>query len=339
MYISDLTTKKEVILMNHYKRLTLEDRYQIKALKESGLSYRKIANQLGRFVSTISREINKNINANGHYSARQAFKKVQSRRKNVGPKLKIKEELSAVIESQLKLQWSPEQISGRLKREERYDVSHETIYQFIFKDYKNGGDLYTNLRRKRKTRRSRQTTRNLKNLGIRNHPDRWIEDRPPIVDQRIRIGDFERDTVLGKHNGPVLFSIVDRTSVFTKLSKIAKINAMLTHRATVQLLKDQIVHTITNDNGPEFGSSWMTEDLLKIKIYFNTPYSSWQRGTNENTNGLIRQYFPKGTDFNAVSDEEIQEVENLLNNRPRKNLGYKTPFEVHKMKSGVALST
>ena len=155
-----------------------------------------------------------------------------------------------------------------------------------------------------------------------------MAERPKIVDERIRFGDFERDSVQGKFKGPVLLTIVDRLSRLTKIKKVRWINAEATHRATVELLRNLPINTITNDNGSEFADHQLTAKALGADIYFNDPYSSWQRGTNENTNGLIRQYYPKGTDFTKVSDLDVKHLEDLLNNRPRKTLGYKTPNEV-----------
>ena len=320
--------------MNHYNRLTLEERYQIQALKKSELSCRKIAKQLNRSHSTILREINNNLTNQGFYIPEHAFKNAQRRRKNIGPECKIKGLLEDFIRDQLaNHQWSPEQIAGRLRRERKnktMSISYETIYQYIFKDYKEGGDVYKYLRRNRKKRRTRKATRNLKKLGYRKNV-RSIEERPSIVDKRVRFADFERDTIKGKNGiGPGLLTIVDRKSKKTKIAKVKKVGDKWVTQATLKLLKDSKVRTITNDNGMEFTSVKIIEKKLNTKVYFNHPHASYERGTNENTNGLIRQYFPKGTDFNLVSHKEVKRVENLLNNRPRKSLGYRTPFEVHR---------
>ena len=315
-----------------YKRLTLEERYQIQALKKSKLSYRKIAQQLNRCHSTILREINNNSTSHGYYLPKPANDKVLGRRKGIGPECKIKGWLEDCIRDQLKSQqWSPEQISGRLKRgRSKRGISHESIYRFIFKDYEEGGCLYQHLRRKRKKRRTRKETRSIKTLGYRRNV-RSIEDRPSIVDKRVRFADFERDTIKNKNNiGPGLLTIVDRVSRKTKIAKVKRVGDKWVTRATLRLLRHSKVNTITNDNGMEFSSIKVIEKKLKTKIYFNHPHASHERGTNENTNGLIRQYFPRGTDFNLVSHKEVKRVENLLNNRPRKCLGYRTPLEVHR---------
>jgi transposase, IS30 family len=309
--------------MEAYHRLTLDDRYQIQAEKNSGLGIREIAMRIGRSPSTVSRELKRNSRK---YSPQYAHKCAAKRRAGVGPPQRMGA-LKDQIEYLLRLQWSPEQISGRLLNS-GVRISHETIYRHIFKDFQNGGDLYFNLRRKRRYRRPRKITKTLKRNGFRTNQT-WIDDRPRIVEKRKRIGDFERDTVLGK-NGRLL-TIVDRKSRLTKIGKIEKHNAYYTHLETLKLLKGHVVHTITNDNGPEFAFHNETAKDLKTKVYFSRPYSSWQRGTNENTNGLIRQYYPKGTDFSKVSNEQIAKIEQRLNERPRKCLGFRTPSEVHQV--------
>ena len=326
--------------MRTYKQLTREERYQITVLKERGLSLRLIADQMRRNVSTISREIQRGSLVTGYYPSTAHKKALKRRNKQVRGRLpKIRGRLAEIIIEKINEQWSPEQISGRLKEEYKISISHESIYQFIFKDHKRGGNLYKNLRRRRKYRRSREITKRLKNLGKKNNR-KWIDDRPQIVNSRVRFGDFERDTILGRNGrGPVLLTIVDRKSRRTKIAKIDRVCGVLVHEATLNLLRGVRVKTITNDNGTEFSSVWMTEKKLNTKIYFSHPYASWQRGTNENMNGLVRQYYPKGTDFNLVSDEAIKQIENLLNNRPRKCLGYKTPLEVDRNKLDVALET
>ena len=314
--------------MKSYNRLTQEERYYIFALKASNISIRQIAKLLNRSHSSISREMSRNCEQ-GRYSPSKAQKKALTRRQSIGPPFKIRGKLVRKIKEGLGKQWSPEQISGRLKKERGIRISHESIYQYIFRDFKKGGDLYKNLRKKRRRRRCRKASKNLKNAGCRQYTN-WIDKRPLVVDKRCRTGDFERDTLLGKFMGPVLLTIVDRKTRLTKIGKVSNRCSHLTHKMTVKLLKDMKVRTITNDNGPEFARHEETARALKAKVYFNHPYSSWQRGTNENTNGLIRQYYPKGTDFRKVGIKELKRLERLLNSRPRKCLGYKTPLEVYK---------
>jgi IS30 family transposase len=246
----------------------------------------------------------------------------------VGPPLKIHGELKAKIIDGLERQWSPEQISGTL-RLSGVMISHESIYQFVYRSRREDSNFYQNLRRKHRYRRTGKTLKNIKSRGFRRY-ENWIDKRPIIVEQRKRIGDIERDTMLGKFGGPVLLTAVDRTSRLTKITKVEKINAMLTHQATVTILQGMKIETITNDNGPEFSMYDFTERDLNASVYFSRPYCSWQRGTNENTNGLIRQYFPKGTDFSKITKKELKRVQNELNERPRKTLLWKSPKEVFK---------
>ena len=316
-----------------YQRLTLADRYQIMALIRSKLSVRAIATNLGRHPSTISREIRRCLSSRSNYRATVSHRQYLKRRSKVHRPLKVQGQLAETINFYLGKQWSPEQIAGRLKRA-GVSISHETIYRYVYKNYQYGGKIYLNLRRRRRSRRSHKVCRSLKRSGVRANGNH-MGLRPKIVEKRKRVGDYERDTVQGKFKGPVLLTIVDRVSRLTKIKKVQWINAKATHHATVELLQNLPVNTITNDNGSEFSEHRQTAEALAIEIYFNDPYSSWQRGTNENTNGLIRQYYPKGTDFTKVSDSEIEQLENLLNNRPRKCLGYRTPFEVQNSKVRV----
>jgi len=323
--------------MANYHRLALSDRYQIIALIESGLSIRATAKTLGRSPSTISRELKRNCVKK--YNAKKADKLAFRRRSNIGPPKKINMKLSTYICQKLEADWSPQQISGRLLRM-KSPISHETIYQFIYRDFRYGGTLYSNLVRKRKRRISRAESRRTKILRNHHRDENWIDYRPKIVDERVRIGDYERDTILGKIRGPVLLTIVDRVTRHTTIRKLPRVSSWLTHEETVEALQERPLKTITNDNGAEFKDSLTTGLALGISVYFNKPYSSWQRGTNENTNGLIRRYFPKGTDFSNITDEQIRRVEMNLNTRPRKVLGYKTPLEVQtELNRNVALST
>jgi len=318
-----------------YTRLTREERYQIFALRNSGLSVRKTALCLDRSPSTISRELRRN-SCGFNYRPRAADKLACSRRSMIHPNFVISGHLRSHVVSMLGMQWSPEQIVGHLAKKKIF-TTHETIYQFIYREFKLGRNIYLNCRRKRKYRRTRLATFNYKNVR-KNKNSKNIELRPKVADLRKRLGDLERDTIVGKHGTAALLTIVDRSSRLTLIGKVTRLNPKLTHELTVKLLKRQVLRTITNDNGQEFQYSEQTEKALKTDIYFNNPYSSWERGTNENTNGLIRQYFPKGTNFDEVTDAEIRNVECLLNNRPRKTLGFKSPLQVHKKKSqGVAL--
>jgi IS30 family transposase len=314
--------------MRQYQRLSREERYQIEALRRSGKGYSEIAENIGRHRSTILREIQRNSLWDGRYHPEHAHSLSLHRRSRVSPPVRL---LMGRLESRvvrlLKKRWSPEQISGWLRlRGTRVGV--ETIYRFIYHPRARSRELWKHLRR----RKRRRGPNHWKKAGKTRHyhQRKWIEERDPLVDKRERVGDYERDLVLGKRQTPGLLTIVDRTSRKTWIGRAEMNRQIVAHRETVRLLEKEIVHSITNDNGTEFGLSDQTEAALDAPIYFCRPYHSWQRGTNENTNGLIRDYFPKGTDFREVSDSELKAVEEALNSRPRKTLGYRTPNEVHK---------
>lgn len=310
-----------------YHRLTLRERYRIEALIESGKSIRQTAKALNRSPSTISRELKR---LRGRYDAscadqRAFFLKTKpqlNRRMVVGP-------VKAHIVKKLREDWSPEQISGRMRLENNSlcHPSHQTIYRFIYEDRRLGGKLFKHLRILRRQRKDRKVAK----YGTYSHmvKRRMIDERPKIVEKRARLGDFERDTVLGKFNGSVLLTIVDRTSRLLKLAWLPKKTAREAHEATVKLLKHESVCTITNDNGGEFRRHALTEQELQTKVYFSKAYCSWERGTNENLNGLLRQYYPRSQDIGKPTPSELRRVQERLNNRPRKCLGYQTPNEVH----------
>lgn len=308
-----------------YCQLTREERYQIRVALKCKKSNAQIGKLLKRHRSTIWRERKRNTGQNG-YRPLQAQKHARKRREDRFYFKKLTAELQYFIAGKLWLQWSPEQISGRLKLEGHKTVCPETIYRFIQRNQNEGGSLWVNLRTANKIRRKRiKIPSNRTKISDRL----FIKHRPKVVDQRKRIGDFERDTMVGERHKSWLLTVVDRKSKLTFIAKLKSHNASEAHSATVEVLKDQRVHTITNDNGLEFSSHQKTAEELKTKIYFTTPYTSQERGTNENTNGLIRQYFPKSTDLNQVSEEKIKQVQSLLNSRPRKSLGYRTPHEIH----------
>jgi IS30 family transposase len=309
-----------------YHHVTRDIRCQIYALKSIGQSLGQIALIVGRDKSTISREITRNTGGRG-YRFKQADEKSRARRSDASraPK-KLTEDMQDTIRARLLEDWSPEQISGRLKLEGKA-ISHETIYQFIWRDKRAGGKLYKHLRHHGKRYNKRSSGKS----GRGCIPERVdITARPAIVETKSRIGDWEGDTIIGaKHKGAIV-SYVDRHSKFTLLKKIDRKLAELVTQATVDKMADlpHPVRTITYDNGKEFAAHKDIANALNTSCYFATPYHSWERGLNEHTNGLVRQYLPKSSDFTEVSDDEIQAIENRLNNRPRKVLQYKTPFEV-----------
>ena len=312
-----------------YRRLTLGECYQIEVLSARGFGVREIARQLGRHASTISRELQKFRQQEQPYRAEISYPLRELKKQQALPPLqRIQGKLERYVRSKVCLDWSPEQIAGKLRLDHRRKVlSYQTIYRFIARDRAQGGRLYKHLRILRKP------WRKACNLNYRLRacmPGRtMIDERPKVVEQRNRIGDFERDTVLGTHNGTMLLTIVDRTSRLLRLGWLPKKSSDLTHALTVRLLKDEPVHTITNDNGSEFAKYQKTAKELKTQVFFSQAYRSWERGTNENTNGLLRQYFPRKKDIGVPLTKKIKAVERLLNGRPRKCLGFQTPSEVH----------
>jgi IS30 family transposase len=295
----------------------------------------RIAEEVGVDKSTISRELKRNRGGRG-YRPKQAHEHAMTRRANRS-RLRISAETWSLVEQQLRLDLSPEQVSGYLKKEHGIVISHECIYQRILADTRNGGDIHTHLRCQKKRR---------KRYGKYSHrgqiPNRvGIELRPAVVDDRLRIGDWEADTIIGKNHRQAIVSLVERRSRFTLLKKITRKTADLVEDAAVKLLGPikEAVLTITSDNGREFAGHEQIANTLEADFYFARPYHSWERGTNENTNGLVRQYFPKGRDFSTISDEEIDFVMTRLNNRPRKTLDFMTPNQVFYSHLTVALES
>jgi IS30 family transposase len=325
-----------------YTHLTEDERYHIDDLKREGFSQIVIARQLGRSPSTLSRELSRNKGDRG-WRPRQAQLKAAERLTIRGFSNAKQASVEAWKYAKQKLeneQWSPEQISGRLKLEKQDAISHETIYQRILEDKKIGGTLYMNLRCKKK-RKKRYGSGKSSRGSI---PDRiGIEKRPAIVDSRSRIGDWEGDTIIGAHDGgAVIASMVERKSRYTCLAKSADkttVSVITSINKHLRKISDMVL-TVTLDNGKEFSHHKIMSDVLGANVYFARPYHSWERGLNENTNGLVRQYFPKKIPFDSMSDHDLRDVERKINNRPRKCLAYKTPFEVFSKaceKRGVAL--
>ncbi len=321
-----------------YTHLAYEQRCQIYALLKRGNSKFQIAEVVGAHVSTIKRELKRNQGKRG-YRYKQAQIKASNRRVNTSrKKRKMTTEVLLYVEKMLcDRQWSPEQIAGRMKKDLLFSVSHESIYRFVWKDKHDGGSLYKHLRRKGK----KYGQRGSKLAGRGLIPGRiGIEQRPEIVNAKERVGDFEGDTIVGVNHKGAIVSLVDRVTKITRLELIQKANADETHEAIVRALTPIKKHvlTITTDNGKEFAKHADTSKKLCADCYFANPYHSWERGLNENTNGLVRQYFPKGTDFTKITYSKISEVEYLLNSRPRKSLNFQSPLEIFFQKTGRCLS-
>ena len=317
-----------------YTQLTQEQRYQISTMKKIGSSQKEMAEEIGVHKSTISREVRRNTGERG-YRPKQAHEKALGRRANA--KVQIGAAVWKIVEEKLRQDWSPEQVSGWLKREGRPSLSHEWIYQHILADKAAGGDLYSHLRHHKKRRKRYGSYDRRGKLPNRVS----IEERSELVEHRERLGDWEVDTLVGKGHRGALVSLVERKSRYTLLGPVKRRQADLVRHATISLLLPFVdqVHTITGDNGKEFAEHMQIAETLKAVFYFAHPYSAWERGTSENTNGLVRQYFPKGTNFSKVTDAESVFAADKLNQRPRKCLAFRTPFEVFFEHPPVALMT
>jgi len=312
--------------MRKYTQLTQGQRYQIYAFLKAGFLQTQIASEIGVHKSTISREIRRNRGKKG-YRPKQANLLAGNRRQNAKKHIKMMPEVIALIEELISEDFSPDQVSGFLARNHNINISHERIYQHILNDRINGGSLFKHLRQSHKKRKKRYGSYSRRGQ-IKDRIS--IDERPSIVDSKKRIGDWEIDTIIGKNHKGALLSIVERKSKFTLIAKLQEKSAEMAANAAIDLLKPfaNKVLTITADNGKEFADHKHINKSLKADVYFAHPYHSWERGLCENTNGLIRQYFPKGSDFNPIKQKHVQMVMDRLNNRPRKLLGYRTPNEV-----------
>lgn len=324
----------------HYKHLTIQERETIQLMLWKKKSIRAIAQKINRPPSTVSREIKRNMDSIGRrrYNPRGAHERALEKRKSRGRKDRLKNvRVRNYAITHLKKKWSPEQIAGRIQSDINEKISHEAVYQYIYYQIHRDGygllkpkceDLRVYLRRKKKRRTHkgiRRCQRCFKPKGT------IIDERPAIVEERKRIGDWESDTVESKDYKPGINTLVERQTGLVFISKLFNKTSKATTTAIVSrlnFLPPKAKQTITFDNGTE-NSNWQElERKTNIKTFFCHPYHSWERGTNENTNGLIRDYFPKKTDFTKIPNEEIKRVEHELNTRPRKRLNYKTPLEV-----------
>jgi transposase, IS30 family len=313
-------------------QLTLGQRYEIGILKSKGYTQTEIGKSIGKSKSTICREFKRNSDLrNGVYKAELAQKKCNDRHKIKPKNIRFTEPIKQHVEAWILLDYSPEQIVGRSKEIGQDCVSIETIYKHIWEDKKKEGTLYTHLRKKGKKYAKRGALK-----GTRGQiPGRVdIDLRPAIVEAKERLGDLEIDLVIGKDHDGALLTVNDRATGKLKMVKIDSKEASVVQAKLVEMLQEWMyfLQTITSDNGKEFANHKAIADELNISYFFAKPYQSWQRGANENLNGLIRQYFPKKSDFKLIKNEYVQEIENKLNNRPRKRYGFKTPNEVFSQK-------
>jgi transposase, IS30 family len=305
--------------------LTESQRYTISTMLENGYKQTEIAKTIGKCKSVVCREKSRSSDKrNSLYKHDLANRKYRHRQKYKRKKHFFTESVKSYVESSLEQKFSPEQIAGIAKKEGVKCVSAERIYQHIWRDKKLGGKLFEELRTQGKRYRKRGAEKDKRGIIIGR---RDISERPQVVEIKERIGDLEIDTIIGKNHQGAIVTINDRASGMLKMKKLESKNAEQLAIETIKLLSEwqPILHTITSDNGKEFAAHKTISDALGIDFFFAEPYHSWQRGSNENLNGLIRQYIPKQTDFSTITDEYVVYVENELNNRPRKRHNFETP--------------
>jgi len=309
-----------------HRQLTYDDRIYIEVWHWESKSSKYIADRLGVHPSTIGRERKRGgtgtlkIGYMAHVGEGLRRKSVKRR----GRKPKLVGELLGYVKSRLIEGWSPEQISGRLKLEGKERVSHETIYSFLEKDRASGGHLYLLLRHGHRRRKKRFSVPRVRQ-DILNR--RHINTRPQEINERSRIGDWERDLMFGDSRKSALLTFVERKTLFAIVEKVESKSPKEIAEKTIKAMQSVVCKSITNDNGFEFRDHERESKALNVPIYFTNPYSSWEKGTCENLNGLIRQYFPKQTSMKEVTHETTQSIAEKLNSRPRKTLGFHTPLE------------
>lgn len=309
--------------------LTQEQRYTIEVLSKENYSQTAIAQRIGKNKSVVHRELKRNCDKrNGSYRASLAQQKCEKRHFEKHKKVFFTIEIKQFVIKYLKEDYSPEQIVGIARLEGHSCVSIERIYQFIWEDKRQGGMLYEHLRTQGKRYRKRGAAKDKRGQIVGRV---GIEKRSIEVDKKERLGDFEIDLIIGKDHKGALLTANDRATGVAKIMKIDSKEAQTVREAVVKLLLEfkPILQTITSDNGKEFSQHQIIASELDIGYYFARPYHSWERGANENMNGLIRQYFPKGMSFENITNERVQYVENKLNNRPRKKFGFRTPNQVY----------
>lgn len=310
-----------------YHQLTSGERYMLAALRRQGLNQSEIARALGRHRSTICREVRRNrTRADGHYRPFTAQERTNGRRSRSRRNRRFTPEEFALIEELLCRQWSPEQVAGHLARSGRLSISHETIYRHVWRDKKRGGLLYTHLRGARKRRRKRYGAYDSRG---RLAGKRMISERPAEVETRSQLGHWEIDTVAGTGSKDCIVSLVERRSGLLLIGKLGDRTVESLNRRVIHLIRHHGApfETVTADNGTEFHGYERIERRTGVAFYFARPYHSWERGSNENANGLIRQYLPKGMSMAGLSQHQCNAIARKLNLRPRKRLGFKSPLE------------
>lgn len=311
--------------MKTNKHLTQEERYTIERMRKEGYSQARIAECLGRDAGTLSRELRRNSGQRG-YRHKQAQRKAEDRRFASRRRGKFTPVIQAKIEAHLKDDLSPEQVTGVMRRNGEGTVSHERIYQHIYADHRSGGTLYKHLRQCRRKRR-RRLGRKDRRGRIQNRVS--IEERPPVVEKRFFYGDWEVDLVEGAGHEGFLLTLVERKRGYLLMHPLGSKKADEVTTAIIVELWRYIgkIRSLTMDNGKEFSGHETVAAILQTKVYFAHPYASWERGTNENTNGLIRQYLPKGMSLKNLDMALCKRIERKLNMRPRKRLGFAAPID------------
>lgn len=308
--------------------LTSEQRYTIGVMLKAEKKKSEIADILGKDPSVVGREISRNKDGrSGRYDPELAERKYRKRMREKPKHKYFTPSIKAKVREYIENDYSPEQITGRFGRAKKEMVSHETIYQYVWGDKKNGGNLHTHLRREGRHYRKRGSAKDTRGI-IKNRVS--IEKRPEEVEKRNRFGDLEGDLVIGKNHKQAIVTLNDRSAGMLKMRKINSKEASEVEKALTEMISEWSpfdLRTLTLDNGKEFANHEKLTENTGIDVYFARPYHSWERGSNENLNGLVRQYFPKGTDFTTISEQQIKEVEDKLNNRPRKRYDYDSPIE------------
>jgi len=316
-----------------YKQLTSEERYYIATCLRQGISKNQIAKGLNRSHTTVLREISRNTGSNGYrYKQAHVFAKQRHGAKNKYTKLN--DSIKKLINRYIRLDWSPEQVCGRLSRDNVINLHHETVYRYILKNKQHNGKLYKHLRHQGKAYRKRYGYPN--NRGaIPNRTD--IDQRPWAVNNRLVFGHWEADTIIGKNRQGGIVTLDERVTKLRLAYPVESRHMNNVSAAIIRLLKPlgRIVDSITYDNGKEFYAHQKVNQAISCMSYFAKPYSSWERGQNENANGLLRQYFPKKTNLKDVSYVRVKVATDKLNSRPRKCLSYRTPFEVFYSMTGI----
>jgi IS30 family transposase len=312
-----------------YRQLTPEERYMLAALRRQGYNKSQIARSLGRHRSTVGRELSRNsTRADGRYRASTAQERTNGRRSRARRNQRFTPQDFARVDDLLRRQWSPEQVAGHLGRQGQLSISHETIYRHVWRDKREGGVLYTHLRGARKRRRKRYGGYDSRG---RLAGKRLISERPAEVETRCQAGHWEIDTVMGTGSKDCIVSLVERKSGLLLIGKLEDRTTASLNRRVLSLIRGRqgAFATVTADNGTEFHDYQGIEARTGVAFYFARPYHSWERGSNENANGLIRQYLPKGVSMHGLTQHQCNAIARRLNTRPRKRLGYKTPLECY----------